>query len=198
MHVIHMPAGLGWVEVITGPMFSGKSEELIRRINLARYAKLDVLVFKPKKDTRGGNANKDYIVSRTGTRFKAVTVNSAEDVFWESNRSDAQIIAIDEAQFLYDDRNHDTAQNLVKVVDILANSGRRVIVAGLDQDASGTGFGPVPYLMAIADEVTKLFAHCTVCGAPANKTACLADRGSSMFLVGSDMYEARCRLHFRT
>lgn len=179
----------GWIEVICGSMFSGKSEELIRRVRRAQFAKQEIAVFKPKLDDR---YSKEAVVSHNGTSVIALPIEKASDIF-EKIHNEIDIIAIDEAQFF--------DEEIVDVVQTLANSGHRVILAGLDQDFRGVPFGPMPKLMAIAELVTKLQAVCTVCGSPASRTqrlingkpACADD---PIILVGaSESYEARCRHH---
>ncbi|MCJ7840558.1 thymidine kinase [Lederbergia sp. NSJ-179] len=179
----------GWVEVICGSMFSGKSEELIRRVRRTIFANQSVLVFKPKLDDR---YSMNEVVSHNGTAIMAEPVRSSMDIL---QRIDPEIdaIAIDEAQFFDAD--------LVHVVQQLANQGHRIIIAGLDQDFRGEPFGPMPALMAIAEQVTKLHAVCVVCGSPASRTqrlingkpACYED---PVILIGAaEAYEARCRHH---
>jgi thymidine kinase len=178
------PVGTGWVEVVTGCMFSGKTEELIRRLNRASYATQRVLVFKPEVDVR--YADED-IVSHSDARFPCVPVRNASDML--QHVGEAQVVGIDEAQFFGDE--------LVAVANTLANQGRRVVVAGLDQDYRGEPFGPMPAVMAIAEYVTKTLAVCMVCGAPANRSQRLVASGEQVLLGASDTYEARCRLHWK-
>jgi thymidine kinase len=179
----------GWLEVICGSMFSGKSEELIRRVRRATFAKQEVKVFKPKIDNRYSD---EAVVSHNGTSVIAVPVSSAEEIFQHVTEQ-TDVIAIDEVQFF--------EENIIEVVQTLANKGYRVIVAGLDQDFRGEPFGPVPVLMAIAESVTKLQAVCTVCGSPASRTQRLingqpASYHDPIILVGaSESYEPRCRHH---
>lgn len=179
----------GWLEVICGSMFSGKSEELIRRVRRATFAKQDVKVFKPAIDNRYSD---EAVVSHNGTSVIAIPVHSATEIFtYISEQTD--VIAIDEVQFF--------DEQIVGVVQTLAARGYRVIVAGLDQDFRGEPFGPVPTLMAIAESVTKLQAVCTVCGSPASRTQRLingqpASYYDPIILVGaSESYEPRCRHH---
>lgn len=179
----------GWVEVICGSMFSGKSEELIRRVRRTQFAKQKIVVFKPQLDNRYAE---EAVVSHNGSSFNAIPISRSVDIF---NYIDSAIdvIAIDEIQFFDED--------ITKVVQQLADSGHRVIVAGLDQDFRGEPFGPMPDLMAIAELVTKLQAVCAVCGSPASRTQRLInDRPASyhdpIILVGaSEAYEPRCRHH---
>ncbi|MEQ1505116.1 MAG: thymidine kinase [Myxococcota bacterium] len=169
------PVGTGWVEVITGCMFSGKTEELIRRLNRARYATQRVIVFKPAIDTRYAVGD---VVSHSEDRLPCVPVDHPSDI--ARLVGDAQVVGIDEAQFF--------DGSLVAVVDQLANEGRRVLVAGLDQDFRGRPFEPMPELMALA--------VCLVCGAPANRSQRLVARDARVVLGATEVYEARCRLHW--
>jgi thymidine kinase len=179
----------GWIEVICGSMFSGKSEELIRRVKRAQFAKQEIAVFKPKLDDR---YSKEEVVSHNGTSVIAHPIEKAKEIFDYIN-ANVDVVAIDEAQFFTDE--------IVDVVQKLANSGHRVLLAGLDQDFRGEPFGPMPKLMAVAELVTKLQAVCTVCGSPASRTQRLingkpAAYGDPVILVGaSEAYEARCRHH---
>ena len=178
------PVGTGWVEVVTGCMFSGKTEELIRLLNRASYATQRVIVFKPAIDVRYAE---DDIVSHSSYRFSCIPVANAPEILRQVG--DAQVVGVDEAQFFGED--------LVSVVDELANQGRRVVVAGLDQDYRGQPFGPMPGLMAISEYVTKTLAVCMVCGSPANRSQRLVHRNQQVLLGASDSYEARCRLHWK-
>lgn len=177
----------GWIEVICGSMFSGKSEELIRRIRRAEYAKLSVQVFKPAIDNR---YSKSSVVSHNGTSVMAKPVESAAKIL-KLVSPEADVIGIDEAQFFDED--------IVAVAQQLANQGHRVICAGLDQDFRGEPFGSMPELMAIAELVTKLQAICVVCGSPASRTQRLingkpASYHDPVILVGAaESYEPRCR-----
>src|SRR5699024_3574401 len=148
----------GWVEVICGSMFSGKSEELIRRIRRANYGKLTVKVFKPAIDDR---YSQESIVSHNGASFIAYPIQKSADIFSKLNKQ-VDVVGIDEVQFF--------DEQIVQVVDSLANQGIRVIVAGLDTDFRGEPFGPMPKLMSLAESVTKLNAICPVCGSPASRT----------------------------
>lgn len=177
------PVGTGWIEVVTGCMFSGKTEELIRRLNRARYATQKVVVFKPAVDTRYGAAS---VVSHSELRFPCVPVDHATDILHHAG--DAEVVGIDEAQFF--------DASLVDVAERLAGEGRRVVVAGLDQDYRGQPFEPIPALMAVAEYVTKTLAVCMVCGAPANRSQRLVARDQRVVLGAAEVYEARCRLHF--
>ncbi|WP_157349807.1 thymidine kinase [Bacillus sp. EE-W1] len=177
----------GWIEVICGSMFSGKSEELIRRIRRTQIAKQHAIVFKPCIDNR---YSEEDVVSHNGLKVKAVPVSASKDIF-NHVAEEMDVIAIDEVQFFDGD--------IVEVVQVLANRGYRVIVAGLDQDFRGLPFGQVPQLMAIAEHVTKLQAVCSACGSPASRTQRLIDGEPATFddpiiLVGaSESYEPRCR-----
>ncbi|MBK3495649.1 thymidine kinase [Viridibacillus sp. YIM B01967] len=179
----------GWIEVICGSMFSGKSEELIRRVRRSQFAKQKIAVFKPEIDNR---YSEEAVVSHNGTTVIASPIKSAQDM-WSHISDDFDVIAIDEAQF-FDDA-------IVEIVQQLANHGFRVILAGLDQDFKGVPFGPMPKLMAIAEQVTKLQAVCSVCGSPSSRTQRLINGQPAGFddpviLVGaSEAYEPRCRHH---
>jgi len=177
------PQGVGWIEVVTGCMYSGKTEELIRRLRRAQYARQTVVVFKPTLDQRYSQENVD---SHSGQRIRSFKVETAADI--PPLVGDAQVVGIDEGQFL--------GMDLVRVCEDLANQGRRVIVAGLDQDYLGRPFEPIPQLLAVAEYITKNLAICVVCGNPADRSQRVVDR-DARFLVGeADAYEARCRLHW--
>ncbi|MEO6149259.1 MAG: thymidine kinase [Mucilaginibacter sp.] len=172
--------GGGSIEVICGSMFSGKTEELIRRLNRARIARLDVQIFKPKTDTR---YDENAIVSHNLRSFPCVAIdNSASILLLHKNEP---VIAIDEAQF-FDDA-------LPDVCNTLANKGIRVIVAGLDMDFKGRPFGPVPAIVAIAEWVTKLHAVCVQCGQPALYSYRLVEGDEKIMLGETESYEPRCR-----
>ncbi|WP_172371341.1 thymidine kinase [Sporosarcina jiandibaonis] len=179
----------GWIEVICGSMFSGKSEELIRRVKRAQFAKQKIAVFKPEIDDRYSD---EAVVSHNGTTVIANPVASSSHID-EFDKSSYDIIAIDEAQFF--------DEGIVEMVMKLADEGFRVIIAGLDQDFRGEPFGPMPSLMAVAEHVTKLQAVCTKCGCPASRTQRLingvpAGYDDPIILVGAkEAYEARCRKH---
>lgn len=175
---------VGWVEVIAGPMFSGKSEELIRRLRRAEIARQRVQVFKPVVDDR---YSPDEIVSHSEMRIRADRVHPARAIL-EGVDPRTQVVGIDEAQFFDDE--------LVEVVESLANSGKRVIVAGLDQDYLGRPFDPMPRLLALAEEITKALAICMVCGNPANRTQRLIPSEERIVVGGARAYEARCRQCF--
>lgn len=175
---------IGWVEVICGPMFSGKSEELIRRLRRAIIARKRVQVFKPIIDNR---YSEDEIVSHADQRLKAEVVKSAADILtrldWRT-----QVIGIDEPNFL--------GPELVEVVNQLADSGKQVIVAGLDTDYLGRPFAPIPELLALAESITKTLAICVRCGNPAKHTQRLVEAADLIVVGAAGMYEARCRRCF--
>jgi thymidine kinase len=175
---------VGWVEVICGPMFSGKSEELIRRIRRAEIARQRIQVFKPIIDDRYST---DAIVSHSAMRISAQRVHHARAIL-EAVDPRTQVVAIDEAQFFDDE--------LVGVVETLADGGKRVMVAGLDQDYLGRPFEPMPQLLALAEEITKTLAICVICGNPAIRTQRLVASEERIVLGGSPAYEARCRQCF--
>lgn len=178
------PVGTGWIEVVTGCMFSGKTEELIRRLNRARYATQRVIVFKPSIDVRYAQ---EQVVSHSEYRFPCVPVDHAAQIL--RRVGDAQVVGIDEAQFF--DRE------IVKVANRLADEGRRVVIAGLDQDYRGEPFDPMPQLMAVAEYVQKTLAVCMVCGSPADRSQRLVHRDAQVLIGATESYEARCRLHWR-
>lgn len=175
------PTGIGWIEVICGPMFSGKTEELIRRLRRAVYARQHVEIFKPSVDTRYGELE---IVSHTRQRLTAKPVQGAQEIL-ELTAESVEVVGIDEAQFF--DRN------LIGVCNTLANRGVRVILAGLDQDFRGVPFEPMPELLAVAEFVTKAHAICMVCGNPAGRSQRLIRQRDRVVLGAQDSYEARCR-----
>jgi thymidine kinase len=174
----------GSVEVITGSMFSGKTEELIRRLKRALFARQRVQAFKPRIDDR---YDPSRIVSHQAASVDAIAVATSQSLE-ERVAVDTQVVAIDEAQFF--DRG------IVEVCERLANRGIRVIAAGLDQDYLGRPFPPMPDLMAIAEEVTKVHAVCTVCGGPASRSQRLSIEASTVLVGGAESYEARCRACF--
>ncbi|WP_126428886.1 thymidine kinase [Brevibacillus marinus] len=177
----------GWIEVICGCMFSGKSEELIRRIRRAKYGKLRTQVFKPHLDDR---YHATAVVSHNGTMEDAVAVKHSREI-WNAVRPDTDVVAIDEVQF-FDD-------GIVEVAEALAERGVRVICAGLDLDFRGEPFGAMPALLALAEFVSKLQAICMVCGSPATRTQRLIDGKPAHYhdpiiMVGTaESYQARCR-----
>jgi thymidine kinase len=177
--------GSGWVEVVTGSMFSGKSEELIRRVRRAQIARQRVQLFKPRVDDRYAE---DEIVSHSDMKMPSQTVSTAREIL-DLLDDRTEVVAVDEAQFF------DTS--LVGIVDGLANRGLRVIVAGLDQDYTGRPFDPMPQLLAVAEYVDKMLAICMRCGAPANRSQRLVESRDVVVVGGSKQYEARCRRCFQ-
>jgi len=173
-------AGTGWIEVIVGSMYSGKTEELIRRLRRAQIARQKVEIFKPAIDDRYAQ---DHIVSHSELRIPSRAVRNAEEVL--AHAHEAQVIGIDEGQFL--------GPGLVAVCEQLARQGKRVIVAGLDQDYLGRPFEPMPQLLAIAEYITKTLAICVVCGDPANHTQRLVASSDRVLVGATGVYEARCR-----
>jgi thymidine kinase len=173
----------GSIEVVCGSMFSGKTEELIRRLRRAQIARQKVAIFKPALDTRFGN---DHIVSHNEQKLSSVAVSSAREIL--EKIGDAQVIGIDEGQFF------DTT--LIEICNRLAEQGKRVIIAGLDMDYRGKPFEPMPQLMAIAEQVTKTQAVCMQCGEPASYTQRLTAAKERVVLGAKEMYEARCRKCF--
>ena len=176
-----MGPGRGWIEVISGPMFSGKTEELIRRLRRAQIAKLKVEIFKPRLDDR---YDENHLVSHSEQRIPSVAVKRAEEIM--DLVEDCDVLGIDEAQFL--------GPGLVKVCEDLASQGKRVIVAGLDQDYRGVPFEPIPQLLAVAEVITKALAICVKCGAPANRTQRITAEDNRVVVGAQDKYEARCRM----
>jgi len=174
------PKETGWIEVVAGCMFSGKTEELIRRMRRAQIAKQPVKIFKPKIDNRYSDSK---IVSHSEQSLPSEVVSSAQEILELSK--DAQVIGIDEAQF-YD-------SDLVDVCNKLADQGKRVIIAGLDQDYRGIPFEPMPQLLAIAEYITKTLAICVNCGNPADRTQRTIKSGGRVLVGAADSYEARCR-----
>lgn len=179
----------GWIECITGSMFSGKSEELIRRLRRGVYAKQKVIVFKPTIDDR---YHKEKIVSHNGNAIEAINITEAKEIE-QHDLSDVDIIGIDEIQFF--DRT------VVDIAQDLAKKGYRVITAGLDMDFKGEPFNPVPEMLAVSEHITKLQAVCAVCGASSSRTQRLIDGRPAKYddpiiMVGAnESYEPRCRAH---
>jgi len=177
----------GWLEVITGPMYCGKSEELIRRLRRVKIAKQKIKVFKPVLDNR---YSKKDVVSHSGNSIEAVPVDHPEEILKRIDAS-VDVVGIDEAQFFHED--------LIEICEDLADRGKRVILAGLDRDFRNQPFGPMPELMARAEYVDKLHAICIQCGEPASRTQRLIDgepaaADDPVILVGAaEVYEARCR-----
>lgn len=176
-----IPQGIGWIEVICGSMFSGKTEELLRRLKRAQYAKQSIQVFKPLIDTR---YNKDDVVSHSSLSMDARPVRSAGEILQNIDPR-TQVVGIDEIQFF---DNHVT-----NACSIMADRGIRVICAGLDQDYQGKPFGPMPDLLAMAEFVTKLRAVCVVCGNPGSRTQRLSEATDQIVVGATEQYEARCR-----
>lgn len=174
----------GFIEVICGSMFSGKTEELLRRIKRAYIARQKVQLFKPVLDNR---YSETHVQSHDANRLPSIPVRSAREIL-EKLEDSTRVVGIDEAQFF--------DESIVEVADKLAYRGIRVIAAGLDMDYLGQPFGPMPKLLAIAEQITKLAAVCTVCGGPATRSQRISMSHSDQILVGAaDSYEARCRLH---
>ena len=174
----------GWIEVICGSMFSGKTEELIRRVRRAQIARQRVELFKPAIDTR---YSQDEIVSHDAQKLPSRVIKDANQIIPLS--LEAQVVAIDEAQFY--------EPNLVEICSTLANMGKRVIVAGLDTDYRGEPFEPIPHLLAVAEYITKTHAICVICGNPANFTYRKTESNDQVLIGTSDIYEARCRNCFK-
>ena len=180
----------GWVHVICGCMFCGKTDEMLRLLRRFSIAGRRVILVKPRLDTRTDDVT---VISRSGANHPAVSVGDSREI--EALVRDADIVAIEEGQF-FDER-------LPEVVGRLADTGKQILVTGLDQDFRGIPFGPMPRLMALADQVTKLTAICMVCGEPATRTQRLIDgrpapSDSPLIVIGGlgdEKYEARCRLH---
>lgn len=176
---------MGWIEVICGPMFSGKSEELIRRLRRAMIARKRVQVFKPALDDR---YSADEIVSHSAARLSSTVVADAAGIL-DSLDWRTQVVGVDEANFL--------GAGLVDTAQRLADSGKQVIIAGLDTDYLGRPFPPIPDLVCVAESVTKTLAICMRCGNPAKHTQRLAGSAEDLIVVGAtDLYEARCRRCF--
>ena len=171
----------GWLEVVTGSMFSGKSEELIRRLRRAQIARQKVQIFKPAVDNR---FEEGHITSHSAMRIPSDNVTSSRELL-ELVDPDTEVVGIDEGQFF--------DAELPAVCSTLADRGIRVIVAGLDQDYLGKPFEPMPQLLAIAEYITKTLAICMVCGGPANHTQRLVSSRERVLVGAGDSYEARCR-----
>lgn len=174
----------GWIEVICGPMFSGKSEELIRRLRRAMIARKRVQVFKPVIDNR---YSEDEIVSHADARFKAIVVPDATGILSQIDWR-TQVVGVDEANFM--------GPELVNVASQLADAGKQVLIAGLDTDYLGRPFPPVPDLLAMAESITKTLAICMRCGNPAKHTQRLVDSADLIVVGAAGTYEARCRRCF--
>ena len=175
-----LPKETGWIEVIAGCMFSGKTEELIRRLRRAQIAKQKVKIFKPKIDSRYSESD---IVSHSEQSLPSILISDINEI--NGLAKDAQVIGIDEAQFFSND--------IVDICNRLASEGKRVIVAGLDQDYRGIPFEPMPQLLAIAEYITKTLAICVNCGNPADKTQRKTTSSERVVVGAADIYEARCR-----
>ncbi|MGO1368678.1 MAG: thymidine kinase [Senegalia sp. (in: firmicutes)] len=183
------PKDHGYIEAAIGPMYSGKSEELIRRLRRAKIAKQKVQVFKPAIDNRYSKVD---VVSHNGDKIEGICIANSKEIL-DLLENDTEVVGVDEIQFM--------DEGIVDIVKELANKGLRVIVAGLDMDFRGEPFGPSPEILAIAEFVDKLTAVCMVCGQPATRTQRLIDGMPARYdeptiLVGAtESYEARCRLH---
>jgi thymidine kinase len=184
MDVVRHQPNQGWIEVVVGSMFSGKSEELIRRLRRAQIARQKVQIFKPQIDTRYGD---DHIVSHSEMRIPSEVVATSRELLAKVT-DDTEVVGIDEGQFF--------DAELPTICNALADRGKRVIVAGLDQDYLGKPFEPMPQLLAIAEYITKTLAICMVCGNPANHTQRLVASGDRVLLGAQGLYEARCRRCF--
>ncbi len=171
----------GWIEVVCGSMFSGKTEELIRRLKRAQIANLKVEVYKPATDTR---YDKSKVVSHDSNSIQSIPVDKAINILMLTENAD--VVGIDEAQFF--------DEEVIKVCEALVNQGKRVIVAGLDMDYLGKPFGPMPQLLAIADFITKLHAICVQCGHLANISYRTSDEEGTVVLGEKNNYEPRCRI----
>jgi thymidine kinase len=175
-----VPRETGWIEVIAGCMFSGKTEELIRRLRRAKIAKQKVVIFKPNIDTRYSS---NSIVSHSEQSLPSILIKDVKEII--ELVEDAQVIGIDEAQFF--------SSNLINVCNQLADEGKRVIVAGLDMDYRGVPFEPMPQLLSIAEYITKPLAICVECGNPADRTQRKTHSSERVIVGAADVYEARCR-----
>ncbi len=174
------PINCGWIEVICGPMFSGKTEELIRRLIRAQIAKQRVAIFKPSSDNR---YEEDYIVSHNQRKIKSIQVKNTDTIFNFCDKAD--VFGIDEAQFF----DH----SIVEVCCNLANEGKRVVVAGLEKDYLAKSFGPMPELLVNAEYITKVNAICMTCGDPANFSHRISLEKKQVVVGETDKYEALCR-----
>jgi len=175
-----VPRETGWIEVIAGCMFSGKTEELIRRLRRAKIAKQKVVIFKPNIDTRYST---NSIVSHSEQSLPSILIKNVKEIL--DLVEDAQVIGIDEAQFFSSD--------LVSVCNQLADDGKRVIVAGLDMDYRGVPFEPMPQILSVAEYITKSLAICVECGNPADRTQRKTTSSERVVVGAADVYEARCR-----
>jgi thymidine kinase len=179
--MILQPSNVGWIEVICGPMFSGKTEELIRRLKRASYARQQVQIFKPDIDDR---YDAEQIVSHSRSALPSVAVAHVEQIR-QRLQPQLDVIGIDEVQFF--------GPEIVEFCQDMADQGRRVIVAGLDLDWKGEPFGPMPQFLSVAEYITKLLAICVRCGNPANRSYRLASDPQQVLVGTSEQYEARCR-----
>ena len=177
------PKKTGWIEVIVGCMFSGKTEELIRRMRRAQIARQKIAIFKPKIDNRYSS---DHIVSHSELKLQSTVVENSSQI--PALAREAQVIGIDEGQFF--------DMGLVDIAEQLANEGKRVIIAGLDQDYRGKPFEPMPQLLAVAEYITKTLAICVVCGNPADRTQRTTAQSERVVVGEKEAYEARCRKCF--
>src|SRR5690242_19879969 len=181
MDIVRKTPEHGWIEVIAGSMFSGKSEELIRRLRRAQIARQKVQIFKPLVDNR---YSENHIVSHSEMRIESQNVRDSDELVRQVH-DDTEVVGIDEGQFF--------DSHLPAACNTLADKGKRVIVAGLDQDYLGRPFEPMPQLLAIAEYITKTLAICVVCGAPANHTQRLVASHARVLVGAQGTYEARCR-----
>tara|TARA_B110000263_G_scaffold129122_1_gene112256 strand:+ start:179 stop:730 length:552 start_codon:yes stop_codon:yes gene_type:complete len=178
------PKNSGWIEVICGPMFSGKTEELIRRLIRCQIAKQVVTIFKPSLDDR---YSEDYIVSHNKRKIKSISIKNIQDI--NKYSKDSNVVGIDEAQF-FDNAIIDICKNLAK-------KGKRIVIAGLEKDYQAVPFGPMPQLLVDAEYVTKVNAICMQCGNPANFSQRITDEKKQVVIGEIDKYEARCRKCFQ-
>lgn len=184
--MILQPRDVGWLEVICGPMFSGKTEELIRRLTRAHYARQEVQIFKPSVDDRYDDSS---VVSHSDRSLPGVAVANLDELE-DSLNSRVEVIGIDEVQFF--------DGPIVEFCQHMADEGRRVVVAGLDQDYRGQPFGPMPRLLCVAEYITKLMAICVQCGNPAHRSYRLAEDPQQVLVGTDEQYEARCRRCFNS
>ena len=178
------PQKSGWIELICGSMFSGKTEELIRRLIRAQIAKQNVAIFKPILDNR---YDETYIISHNKRKIKSIPVEDPYTILEYSDKAD--VFGIDEAQFF--------SNSIVSISNKLANLGKRIIIAGLDKDYLGKSFGPMPELMINSEYVTKVLAICVKCGDPANCSQRITTESNQIVVGEADKYEARCRNCFK-
>ena len=178
------PQKCGWIELICGSMFSGKTEELIRRLIRAQNAKQHVAIFKPILDNR---YDEEYIMSHNKRKIKSIPVKNVEEILKYQNKAD--VFGIDEAQFF--------SNSIISICNQLAENGKRVIIAGLDKDYLGKSFGPMPELLINAEYVTKVLAICVKCGDPANFSQRITTEKNQVVVGEADKYEARCRNCFK-